>query len=63
MSVPLRFVFDEHMRGPLLHAVQTHNAKGNPTIDATQLGDPQDLPRGTLDPDFLIWAEHNDRLS
>lgn len=62
MSAPLRFVIDEQMRGRLLQAVQRHNAKSNFPIDATQVGDPPDLPRGTPDPDILTWAERNDRL-
>src|SRR5947207_1664151 len=62
MSTPLRFVIDEHMRGRLLHAIQTHNTQSNFPVDATQVGDPPDLPRGTPDPDILTWAERNDRL-
>jgi predicted nuclease of predicted toxin-antitoxin system len=62
MSAPLRFVIDEQMRGRLLHAVQNHNTKSKFPIDATQVGDPQDLPRGTSDPDILLWAERNDRI-
>jgi len=27
-----------------------------------QVGDPPDLPRGSEDPDILIWAEREDRI-
>jgi hypothetical protein len=62
MSPPLRFVLDEHMRGRLWRAIQNHNAKGGLPLDVTQIGNPPDLPRGTLDPDLLTWAERYDRL-
>src|SRR5438270_13531903 len=45
----LSFVLDEHLRGPLWIAIQTHIARGIHPIDAVRVGDPTDLPLGTKD--------------
>jgi hypothetical protein len=59
----LRFLLDEHLRdGPLWQAIQQHNARGTYQLDVKQVGDPNDLPRGTSDPDMLIWAEREGRI-
>lgn len=55
----LRFVLDEHLRRRLFGAILRHNATGGLPIDVTQVGDPADLPLGTLDPDLLVWCERN----
>ena len=60
--MPLAFVIDEHIRGPLLQAIQTHNAGGGPWIDAVQVGDVATLPLGTKDRDILLWAEREGRI-
>jgi len=60
--MPLRFVLDEHLRGPLWKAIRQHNASGAYPIDAMRVGDPPDLPSGTQDPDLLVWAEREGRL-
>lgn len=60
--MPLSFVLDEHLRGPLWRAVRRHNAMSGYPIDMERVGDPPDLPRGSQDPDILAWAEANDRL-
>ena len=60
--MPLRYPLDEHLRGPLWHAVQKHNAAGIHPLDTTRVGDPADLPLGTPDPDILIWAEREGRV-
>jgi hypothetical protein len=60
--VPLRFVFDEHLRGPLWRAIQRHNARGDDPIDAVRVGDLADLPLGTSDPTLLVWAEREGRI-
>ena len=57
--MPLRYLLDEHFRGPLWRAIQQHNAGGMSPIDAFRVGDPPDLPLGSLDPDNLLWAERN----
>lgn len=61
--MPLRFVLDEQLRGqPLWYALQRHNAVGINVIDVVRVGDPSDLPLGSLDPDILIWAQRHDRI-
>jgi hypothetical protein len=56
-------VLDEHLRGGgLWQIIQRHNAQGINPLDAVRVGDPPDLPRGTLDPDLLIWAEREGRI-
>ena len=58
----LRYVLDEHLRGPLWHAIRQHNAAGAYPIDATRVGDPPDLPLGSADLFILEWAEREDRV-
>jgi hypothetical protein len=60
--MPIRFVFDENLPSNLSSAVVSHNARGIHLIDAIQVGDPPDLPRGSQDPDILIWAVREDRV-
>ncbi len=55
--MPLSYVLDEHLRGPLWHAIGQHNAAGAYTLDVVRVGDPPDLPLGSKDPDILLWAE------
>ena len=50
--MPLRFLLDENLRGGALwRAIQRHNAGGIDLLEATRVGDPVDLPCGSLDPD------------
>jgi hypothetical protein len=61
--MPLRFVLDEHLRGGgLWRIIRQHNAKGHDPLDVVRVGDPLDLPRGTLDTDLLLWAEREGRI-
>ena len=60
--MPVAFVLDEHLRGGLWQAIQSHNAKGVLLIDAVRVGDLPDLPLGSQDPDILLWAEANGRI-
>jgi len=60
--MPLAYVLDEHLRGPLWRAVQRHNALGTEPLDALRVGDPSDLPLGTGDAELLLWAEKANRL-
>ena len=57
--MPLRYLLDEHFRGRLWRAIQQHNAGGTYPIDVFRVGDPPDLPLGSLDSDNLLWAERN----
>ena len=60
--MPLRYVLDEHLRGPLWDGIQRHNLSGADPIDATRVGDPHDLPTGIPDPDILLWTEREGRI-
>lgn len=58
----IRFVLDEHLRGPLWRAVQRHNARAEDPIDVVRVGDPPDLPLGSDDAAVLAWAERERRI-
>jgi hypothetical protein len=58
----LRYVLDEHLRGPLWRAIQWHNSAGVYPLDVVRVGDPPDLPLGTGDPALLLWAEGEQRI-
>jgi hypothetical protein len=58
----LRYVLDEQLRGPLWTAIQGHNAAGMNPLNVVRVGDPADLPLGTVDPDILVWAEREGRV-
>jgi hypothetical protein len=60
--VPLKYLLDEHLRGPLWRGIQTHNALDPYPLDAVRVGDPPDLPLGCADPEILIWAERENRI-
>jgi hypothetical protein len=58
----LRFLLDEHLRGPLWLAVVRHNARGGLALDVARVGDPPDLPLGSDDPAILLWTEREGRI-
>jgi hypothetical protein len=58
----LRFLLDEHLRGPLWLAIMRHNAQGGLPIDAARVGDAPDLPLGSDDALILLWAEREGRI-
>ena len=60
--MPLKFVFDENLRGPLWRAAQRHNAHGVDPLDVVRVGDPPDLPLSTDDRTLLAWAERAGRI-
>jgi hypothetical protein len=61
--MPIAFVLDENLRGkPLWSAICQRNVGAGPTIDATRVGDRDDLPLGSLDAAILVWAEDNSRI-
>lgn len=45
--MPLTYVLDEHLRGPLWHLLGRHSQRGVDVIDVTRVGDPEDLVLGT----------------
>jgi hypothetical protein len=60
--MPLRYLLDEDLRGVLWRYIVRHNARGADLIDIVRVGDFDDLPLGTKDPEILIWCELNDRI-
>jgi hypothetical protein len=58
----LRYVLDEHLRGPLWRAIQWQNSSGAYLLDVVRVGDAADLPLGTADPALLLWAERAQRI-
>ena len=60
--MPLSYLLDEHLRGPLWKAIQWHNLRGVEVLDVVRVGDAPDLPSGSLDPDILVWAEREGRI-
>lgn len=60
--MPLAYVLDEHLRGTLWQAILSHNGAAVYPLDAVRVGDPPDLPLGSLDPDILPWAEREGRI-
>jgi hypothetical protein len=59
----LRYLLDENLRGPVWDALLKHNwVRPSEAVDVERVGDPADLPRGTLDPEILMWAEREDRV-
>ncbi len=58
----LRFLLDEHLRGPLWLAILRHNAQSGLPIDAARVGDPPGLPLGSDDDAILLWAEREGRI-
>src|SRR5262249_9142661 len=62
-SMNLLFLLDESIRGGgLWQAIQDHNNRRVDVIDVVRVGDPPDLPLGTLDPAVLAWAERASRI-
>jgi hypothetical protein len=60
--MPIRYLLDEHLRGPLWDIILRHNSRGADLLDATRVGDEPDLPTGASDPEILIWAERERRV-
>ncbi len=60
--MPLSYVFDEHLRGPLWNAVRWHNLRGIEVLDVVRVGDLADLPLQSPDPAILRWAEKANRI-
>jgi hypothetical protein len=58
----LRYVLDQHLRGPLWPATQWHNSLGVYPLDVVRVGDLADLPLGAGDSAILQWAEQEQRI-
>ena len=60
--MPLAFVFDEHLRGPLWQAILRRNLRSDLALDVVRVGDPAELRLGATDAEILLWAEGEHRL-
>ena len=60
--MPLAYLFDEHLRGPLWRAIDSHNRKETDIVDAIRVGDVMELHLGIGDADILQWAERERRI-
>ncbi|MFI5379050.1 MAG: DUF5615 family PIN-like protein [Tepidisphaerales bacterium] len=58
----IRFLLDEHFRGPVWRALLRLGTTGGNALDVVRVGDADALPCGTSDPDLLAWAEENGRI-
>jgi hypothetical protein len=52
----IRYLLDEHI-DPVY---RTQLLRADPDLEVWIIGDPGAPPRGTLDPDILVWCEEND---
>jgi hypothetical protein len=60
--MPLAFLLDEHLRGPVWQSILRHNLGGDYLLDTVRIGDVPDLPPGAQDSEVLMWAERETRL-
>jgi hypothetical protein len=58
----LAYLIDENLRGVLMLALVRTATRYGLTLDVVQVGDADAPPRGTPDPDLLVWAEANSRI-
>jgi Domain of unknown function (DUF5615) len=58
----IRYLLDENSRGVLWHAIVRHNATSSQPMDVVCVGDVDDLPLASTDPDVLRWAEREGRV-
>lgn len=59
MSMPLRLLFDENLRGTPWTALARKNEDAGEPLEIARVGDFADLPLGISDDLILIWAERN----
>jgi Domain of unknown function (DUF5615) len=61
--MPLAFVLDEHLRGPLWQGILRHNLQGDAfPLDVVRVGDAPELPLSSDDPAVLLWAAREGRI-
>lgn len=58
----LRFVLDEHLRGPAWTVIRRYNATAESPLDVVRVGELDCVPLGTHDPAILLWAEQEERI-
>ena len=60
--MPLAYLLDEHFRGPLWRAIDSHNMKGTDGVNAIRVGDVAELPLRISGAEILEWAERERRI-
>jgi hypothetical protein len=55
--MPLRYLLDENLRGPIWSGLVSANGNSEEPIDLALVGDLPDLPLRTPDPTILRWIE------
>ena len=60
--MPLSFLGDENLPGRFTRAIQRHNAHGLFPLDYVRVGDTDDLPLGSTDPEIRRWIEQHERI-
>jgi len=58
----IEFLIDENMPRAVSRAIVRHNRLGIDLVEALQVGDMEAPPKGTLDPELLIWTEQQSRI-
>lgn len=58
----LRYLLDEHLRGPFWHAIERRNVTASEPLDVIRVGDSDGPALGADDSAILIWAEGEDRI-
>ena len=60
--MPLSYVLDENLRGPLWSLFLRHNRARDYPVDVVRVGDGDTVPLGTKDAELLQWAEDEGRI-
>jgi hypothetical protein len=58
----LRYLLDEHHRGPLFRYIQRRNLGGEFLLDVVRVGDLAELPLGASDSTIIQWADAHNRI-
>jgi hypothetical protein len=58
----LRYLFDEHLRGPLPRAVRQHAHRMSLPVEIIEVGEVPEVPLGASDAEILSWIEHSGHI-
>jgi hypothetical protein len=58
----MAFLIDEQMPGAVFKAIVRHNRNSPYRVNILVVGGPGAPPKGTLDPDLLVWTEETGRI-
>lgn len=58
----IAFLIDEQMPGAVFKAIVRHNRSSPFRVNAVVVGGPGAPPKGTLDPELLVWTEDASRI-